>query len=63
MGKETEIKPPTGNETRVYSAKIEIMMKNNMGSHIVENMGIVGNNKINRVMDDKVTNEIYIFNL
>lgn len=63
MGKETEINPPTGNETRAYSAKIEIMMKKNMGSRIVEIMGIVGSNKTNRMTADKVTNEMNIFSL
>jgi len=63
IGKAIVIFPPAGRETGINSAIAEMIIKNNIGSHISDKSGIVGIKKIKRIIAKNAFEKIYIFNL
>jgi len=57
------ISPPSGRETGINSAMIEIIIKNNRGNHISDIAGIVGIKYTKRKIAAIAVKNIYIFNL
>jgi hypothetical protein len=58
MGKPILITPPTGKSTGINSAKIDMVTKNKIANHILENEGKEGVKYMKRVIDDTVITPI-----
>ena len=58
MGKPMLITPPTGKSTGINSAKIDIVRKNKIANHVLENEGKEGVKYTKRAIADAVTTPI-----